>query len=261
MTIKANDQHVDFRLALKPVGSRRSDTPPSPLKPTTTTITSNGHSPPDEWQQIRDLLVDIEAQTKQTGIDVGQLWERSKHNNLSLQRLVAEIAEYSNEVTTEGNATKQDIHDLLAKFDQLRAEVTAVAAAQSSSSGGDDGVKSQLHLVSEMVTELSQRQLSREAQLQAEIDHHKLIINTQAETIAAYEKKLGLLEMLDQRYQALDADYRAKYADFELLRRQYEELTTDINQLQRLLPDKQQQQALDDASVKLEEAANTSFTG
>lgn len=244
------DHHVDFRLALRPVAARRTGSPlPSPPTPATT-----HPSPPTDpqWHDIKTLLETIEAQTKQTGVDVGELWERSKHNNLSLQRLVAEIAEYSNEVTTEGNATKQDIHDLIAKFDQLRAEVIA--------DGDVNDIGAQLLRLTQAVDKLSHHQL-REALLHDEIDKQKQIIASQAATIAAFELKLRLLQALEHRYQGLAEDYRAKYADLESLRRQYVLLKQEISQLDQLIPEQPPLSALNGAYAELEDVANTSFSG
>lgn len=243
MTTKG-DHHVDFRLALRPVAPRPTGSPlPSP--PATTE--------PSQWHDIKTLLETIEAQTKQTGVDVGELWQRSKHNNLSLQRLVAEIAEYSNEVTTEGNATKQDIHDLMAKFDQLRADVSVV-------DGGDDDIGAQLLRLTQAVDTLSHRQL-REAQLDDEIAKQQQIIDSQTATIAAFELKLRLLQALEHRYQVLADDYRAKYADFEALRRQYVLLKQEISQLDELIPQQPPLAALNGAYAELEDVANTSVSG
>ncbi|KAK6458335.1 uncharacterized protein RJT20DRAFT_30895 [Scheffersomyces xylosifermentans] len=69
---------------------------------------------------LSQQLYNLEVQTKQTNVDLGQLFDRSKNNNQHLNRLLENIANYSEEVITEGNATKQDIREITTKLDSLR---------------------------------------------------------------------------------------------------------------------------------------------
>lgn len=70
-------------------------------------------------QVILHQLYNLEVQTKQTHVDLGQLFDRLKNNNQHLNKLLENIANYSTEVITEGNATKLDIKGLTEKLDSL----------------------------------------------------------------------------------------------------------------------------------------------
>lgn len=70
-------------------------------------------------EEVKQSLYNIETNTKQTSLDLGQLIDRSKNNNQNLNRVLESIARYSEEVTTEGNATKNDVTKILQKLDTL----------------------------------------------------------------------------------------------------------------------------------------------
>ncbi|KAG7662465.1 uncharacterized protein J8A68_003996 [[Candida] subhashii] len=68
-------------------------------------------------EEIQTQLHDIQVQSKQTSVDLGQLVDRSKNNNQNLNRLLENVVSYSQEVMTEGNATKADMHSILERLD------------------------------------------------------------------------------------------------------------------------------------------------
>lgn len=70
-------------------------------------------------EEIRQQLSVIELQTKQTNDDLEQLFDRLKNNNQHLNKLLESIAAYSEEVTTEGNATKSDVTKILERLSDL----------------------------------------------------------------------------------------------------------------------------------------------
>lgn len=70
-------------------------------------------------EEMKQQLAQIEAQTKQTNDDLEQLFDRLKNNNQHLNKLLESIAQYSEEVTTEGNATKSDVTKILEKLGDL----------------------------------------------------------------------------------------------------------------------------------------------
>lgn len=74
-------------------------------------------------QQLHQQLHNLEAQTTQTGIDLGQLCDRLKNNNQYLTQLLENITNYSNEVITEGNATKNDISSITKRLDLFNDEL------------------------------------------------------------------------------------------------------------------------------------------
>lgn len=67
----------------------------------------------ESHESIKELLYSIEHQSKQTSLDLSQLFERLKSNNLHLNKLLDGISAYSREVTEEGGATKSDITRVL----------------------------------------------------------------------------------------------------------------------------------------------------
>lgn len=71
------------------------------------------------YEEFKEQLNAIELQTKQTNVDLEQLFDRLKNNNQNLNKLLESIADYSKEVTTEGNATKQDATRILGKLKVL----------------------------------------------------------------------------------------------------------------------------------------------
>ncbi|KAG7191860.1 uncharacterized protein KQ657_002649 [Scheffersomyces spartinae] len=72
-------------------------------------------------KDIQDQLYNIEVQTKQTSVDIDQLFNRLKNNNENLNRVLENISSYSKEVITEGNATKKDISNIFSRFDSIEA--------------------------------------------------------------------------------------------------------------------------------------------
>lgn len=71
-------------------------------------------------EEIMKYLQLLEAQTQQTQEDIDQLFDRLKNNNQNLTKLLSSIADYSREVTEEGNATKTDVGKILNALKDLR---------------------------------------------------------------------------------------------------------------------------------------------
>lgn len=88
------------------------------------------HSSQHDMQQ---LLLILEAQTKQTGLDLGQLVDRLKNNNANLNKLLQSIAAYSEEVVTEGNATKNDITSIVARLDAFNHHLETISSRDTAS--------------------------------------------------------------------------------------------------------------------------------
>lgn len=70
-------------------------------------------------EEIRQRLHNIELTSKQTSVDLGQLFDRLKNNNENLNKLLRNVVSYSEEVMTEGNATKADMEKILTRLDKL----------------------------------------------------------------------------------------------------------------------------------------------
>lgn len=82
--------------------------------------------------QIHQQLHNLEVQTTQTGIDLGQLCDRLKNNNQYLNKLLENITNYSNEVITEGNATKNDITNIIHRLDLFNEELKMIRTSDNS---------------------------------------------------------------------------------------------------------------------------------
>ncbi|KAK6464890.1 hypothetical protein DFJ63DRAFT_334425 [Scheffersomyces coipomensis] len=72
---------------------------------------------------ISDQLYNLEVQTKQANVDLTQLVDRSRNNNSNLNKLLENIAQYSDEVITEGNATKNDIESVISRLDKANSSI------------------------------------------------------------------------------------------------------------------------------------------
>lgn len=83
-------------------------------------------------QQLHQVLHNLEVQTTQTGIDLGQLCDRLKNNNQYLNKLLENITNYSNEVITEGNATKNDITNIISRLDLFNEELKKIRTSDDS---------------------------------------------------------------------------------------------------------------------------------
>lgn len=83
------------------------------------TTTGENHNLVMSYEEFKEQLNTIELQTKQTNVDLEQLFDRLKNNNQNLNKLLESIADYSREVTTEGNATKNDATRILGKLKVL----------------------------------------------------------------------------------------------------------------------------------------------
>lgn len=256
MADKENMLPLALRQALRPVGSspyraglRQSTAENSPGSPTRKPVDAELKPPPAFG--LEGTLAQIELQTKQTGIDVGQLWERSKNNNNFLQKLVAEIAAYANEVTTEGNATKNDIHNIVAKLDALleliktpQPEIVAKLDLLQQRDNKD---------IDELVARLgglnTEKQTEKPADLGSEtsetileqqktISKQQATISEQAAKIAEFERVSGSLDALTVKYKQMSDAYTEKYAEFEALHARFVALESEAEAVAKLAPSK-----------------------
>lgn len=161
-------------------------------------------------EEMKQQLYLLEVQTKQTNVDLEQLFDRLKNNNQNLNKLLSSIAEYSKEVTTEGNATKSDankIIDLLhgdsKTLDAILAIVEAKGeeAAVSDTIDGLKNIQSQIQLSSDsQVQKLGevQKELSRlDDLLQRATEKFNTVIKpdeSQLEALASLLKTVRLSE-------------------------------------------------------------------
>lgn len=74
----------------------------------------------ESHNELQQQLHRIETSTSQTNVDLEQLYSRLKNNNEHLNKLLKNIVEYSNEVITEGNATKSDMSLIIKELDDLK---------------------------------------------------------------------------------------------------------------------------------------------
>ncbi|CCG24676.1 hypothetical protein CORT_0F04520 [Candida orthopsilosis Co 90-125] len=70
--------------------------------------------------ELQQQLHRIETSTNQTNVDLEQLYSRSRSNNDNLNKLLKNVVEYSNEVITEGNATKADMSLIVKALDEMK---------------------------------------------------------------------------------------------------------------------------------------------
>lgn len=75
---------------------------------------------------LNERLDTIESHTRQTNLDLEELCRRLKNNYHYLNQLLENLSHYSNEVVTEGNATKEDISQLSLRLEDVRLQVNAV---------------------------------------------------------------------------------------------------------------------------------------
>ncbi|CAN3503404.1 hypothetical protein DICA1_F01156 [Diutina catenulata] len=260
MADKENMSPLALRQALRPVGSspyraglRQSTAENSPGSPTRKPVDAESKPPPAF--DLEGTLAQIESQTKQTGIDVGQLWERSKNNNNFLQKLVAEIAAYANEVTTEGNATKNDIHNIVAKLDALSELIKTpqpeIVAKLDSLHQRDN--KDIAELVARLGGLNTEKQTEKQTEKPADsgsktsdtileqqktISKQQATISEQAAKIAEFERVSGSLDALTMKYKQMSEAYTEKYAEFEALHARFVALESEADDVAKLAPSK-----------------------
>ncbi|ODV78897.1 uncharacterized protein CANTADRAFT_6102 [Suhomyces tanzawaensis NRRL Y-17324] len=114
---------------------------------------------------IQQQLYNLEVQTKQTSLDVGQISDRLKNNNQHLNKLLQNIANYSEEVITEGNATKQDITNILEKLAEFSDELKKCSRLLDNvSRESSESVKQSLQEVLQGVKSSNNNEVSQQVQ-------------------------------------------------------------------------------------------------
>lgn len=99
-------------------------------------------------EEIKLLLALIEVHTKQTNDDLEQLFDRLKSNNQNLNKVLESIAAYSEEVTTEGNATKSDVSKILERLNDLNASKLELLISKLLEASSDESMKEIKTLIS-----------------------------------------------------------------------------------------------------------------
>lgn len=214
-------------------------------------------------EEIRQSLYDIETNTKQTSLDLGQLIDRSKNNNHHLNRVLESIAKYSEEVTTEGNATKSDVTEILKRLESFQTTETSkgveeLKAILERSQLSD--LKPAISKISDdykasnakIIEELNQLSISLELQesspqqqgmsvLLKELEMLKDSIKVQSENYKSLEARLDLQKtekdledrnaQLENKYALLCESYKVKYQQYTHLEELYRTLETNVKQL------------------------------
>lgn len=163
-------------------------------------------------EQIQQLMQLIEAQTKQTNLELGQLFDRLKNNNQNLNKLLESISNYSKEVTTEGTATKTDVGNIMNVLRDLKV-------------AGEDGIlksieglqehKRSLENISHLVQKLHDLSSQNKSDLSGQFDElrnelEKLVSqasNSKGQDISKSESsrlQLEILSSLNMMRQELD---------------------------------------------------------
>lgn len=192
------------------------------------------HSSTNEIQQ---QLMSLEVQTKQTALDLAQLCDRSKNNNQNLNKLLENIAQYSNEVVTEGNATKNDITNIMTRLDSLNGKL------QQNIVGNESLLKvkeNELKLVHEFI----QQQEQRAGEQKQEIQHLSETIEKQSALIEklladraqqnALTEKLLADKAAEHKYNDVSEKYKLLCKAYEEKFHSYKELEMKFSQLSSL---------------------------
>lgn len=156
-------------------------------------------------EEIKLLLALIEVQTKQTNDDLDQLFDRLKSNNQNLNKVLESIAAYSEEVTTEGNATKSDVSKILERLNDLNASKLELLISKLLQASSDESMKEIKSLISnsqadpedaniEVLLKLNnvERALNKISENSSK-DIERNVGNTNAETISELTKVSELL--------------------------------------------------------------------
>ncbi|KAI3407098.2 hypothetical protein KGF56_000086 [Candida oxycetoniae] len=73
-------------------------------------------------EELQTQLHRIETLASQTNVDLAQLYTRSRSNNENLNKLLKNVVDYSEEVITEGNATKADMGLIMGTLHELKSK-------------------------------------------------------------------------------------------------------------------------------------------
>lgn len=198
------------------------------------------HSSTNEIQQ---QLMSLEVQTKQTALDLGQLCDRSKNNNQNLNKLLENIAQYSNEVVTEGNATKNDITNIITRLDSFNGKLQQnIVANESLLKVADNEQK--------LVQEFIQQQERRSGEQKEEIEQLSQTIEKQSALIeklladksavqyqneqSALRDKLLSEKAVEHKYNDVNEKYKLLCKAYEEKFDSYKELEKKFSQLSNL---------------------------
>lgn len=194
------------------------------------------HSSTNEIQQ---QLMSLEVQTKQTALDLAQLCDRSKNNNQNLNKLLENIAQYSNEVVTEGNATKNDITNIMTRLDSFNGKLQQNIVANESLLKVKENEQK---LVQEFIQQQEQRageQKQEIQQLSETIENQsalieKLLADRAAVQQNALTEKLLADKAAEHKYNDVSEKYKLLCKAYEEKFSSYKELEMKFSQLSNL---------------------------
>lgn len=197
------------------------------------------HSSTNEIQQ---QLISLEVQTKQTALDLGQLCDRSKNNNQNLNKLLQNIAQYSNEVVTEGNATKNDITNILTRLDSLNDNLKENRAVNESLEtfirANEQKLLEENTAVNKLLASFIQENEQKQLEQRAEIQKLVSTVEKQSELIEKWASKdnkvveTSVNEVEDkyndvnEKYKLLCKAYEEKYESYKQLESKFAQLST-----------------------------------
>lgn len=200
---------------------------------------------------ITQQLGVLEVQTKQTNVDLEQLFDRLKSNNSNLNKVLERIAQYSLEVITEGNATKSDIERMNKELEKLRVAVekSGETFAESSSEIKNQLLATHTNTVQEMVrplkelcnkvenTEANSRSLLNLEPLTEKLDNQERLLNELKHNVTEHNRELEeqieakrkLLKDLDDEYRDRRSSNLELIKKHEILEAKYSQLTSAYN--------------------------------
>lgn len=192
--------------------------------------------------EIQERLLALEIQLRQTALDLGQLFDRSKNNNQHLGKLLESITNYSNEVITEGNATKNDIGAILARLDELGRRVDVA------------GAKGREAELAAKLDENNKAVLALLVDLKSSMDEKSNVDDAFEKTRA--QDLQDQIKLQEDRYSALRTKTQQEHARFEVLQQQTQHEEQRLAELKKLTSDEQSRlelllQQTSDREVKL----------
>lgn len=200
---------------------------------------------------ITQLLGVLEVQTKQTNVDLEQLFDRLKSNNSNLNKVLERIAQYSLEVITEGNATKSDIERMNKELEKLRTAVekNCLAFTDSSTEIKNQLQATQTSTIQEMIGPLKElcnnvensgsdsRTLLNLEPLTEKLENQERLLNELTLKVTGHsrdleeqiEAKRRLLKDLDDEYRERRSSNLELIKKHEILEAKYAQLTSAYN--------------------------------
>lgn len=198
--------------------------------------------------EIQSQLSNLEVQTKQTALDLGQLCDRLKNNNQHLNKLLENIASYSEEVITEGNATKNDITNIMTRLDDFNEKLTLILTKSEpeidfikdtnitiNNKLNDIPTKSDLQDVKESLKHtIDNSEHSHDSgmiKLKETIENQNQLINKLLDQTSLNSR----CNNLEDKYKLLCQAYETKYNDLKNLELKFQSLSSSTDELNNQL--------------------------